>query len=46
MDGRCRIELLGGLRLVQGDDANIKVTFPEDMKIAEMILERQGRIEI
>ena len=33
-------------RLVQGDDANIKVTFPEDMKIAEMILERQGRIEI
>ena len=33
-------------RLVQGEDTNIKVTFAEDLRIAEMILEQQGRIEL
>jgi len=33
-------------RLVQGDDSNIKVTFAEDLKIAEMILDEQGRIRL
>jgi len=30
-------------RLVQGDNLNIKVTFAEDLQLAEMILARQGR---
>jgi 2-C-methyl-D-erythritol 4-phosphate cytidylyltransferase len=33
-------------RLVQGESTNIKVTFAEDIQIAEMILERQGRITL
>jgi len=31
-------------RLVQGENSNIKVTFAEDLFLAEMILKRQGRI--
>jgi 2-C-methyl-D-erythritol 4-phosphate cytidylyltransferase len=31
-------------RLVQGESTNIKVTFAEDLQVAEMILERHGRI--
>ena len=31
-------------RLVQGENSNIKVTFAEDMTLAEMILKRQGLI--
>jgi len=33
-------------RLVQGESTNIKVTFAEDIQVAEMILERQGRISL
>jgi 2-C-methyl-D-erythritol 4-phosphate cytidylyltransferase len=33
-------------RLVQGESTNIKVTFAEDIQIAEMILSRQGRLEM
>ena len=31
-------------RLIQGNGTNIKVTFAEDLELAEMILKRQGRI--
>jgi len=31
-------------RLIQGQNTNIKVTFAEDLYLAEMILKRQGRI--
>ena len=31
-------------RLVQGENSNIKVTFAEDLFLAEMILARQGRV--
>ena len=31
-------------RLVQGENSNIKVTFAEDLALAEMILRRQGRL--
>ena len=31
-------------RLVQGENTNIKVTFAEDLKLAELILKMQGRI--
>jgi len=31
-------------RLVQGENSNIKVTFAEDLSLAEMILKRQGRV--
>ena len=33
-------------RLVQGENSNIKVTFAEDLFLAEMILERNGRVEM
>ena len=33
-------------RLVQGESTNIKVTFAEDLEIAELILQRQGRINL
>ena len=33
-------------RLVQGGSTNIKVTFAEDLRIAELILQYQGRIEV
>ena len=33
-------------RLVQGENSNIKVTFAEDLTLAEMILKRQGRIPL
>jgi 2-C-methyl-D-erythritol 4-phosphate cytidylyltransferase len=33
-------------RLVQGEDSNIKVTFAEDVFIAELILKRQGRLPL
>ena len=33
-------------RLVQGESTNIKVTFAEDLQVAEMILQREGRIEL
>ncbi len=33
-------------RLVQGESTNIKVTFAEDIQVAEMILERRGRITL
>ena len=32
--------------LVQGESTNIKVTFAEDLQVAEMILARQGRITL
>lgn len=32
-------------RLVQGENSNIKVTFAEDLFLAEMILERKHRVE-
>jgi 2-C-methyl-D-erythritol 4-phosphate cytidylyltransferase len=32
-------------RLVQGENSNIKVTWGEDLALAEMILRRQGRIK-
>jgi 2-C-methyl-D-erythritol 4-phosphate cytidylyltransferase len=40
------VESLGGYgpRLVQGENSNLKVTFAEDLFLAEMILKRQGRI--
>lgn len=31
-------------RLVQGENSNIKVTFAEDLALAEMILRRKGRV--
>jgi 2-C-methyl-D-erythritol 4-phosphate cytidylyltransferase len=33
-------------RLVQGEDSNIKVTFAEDIALAEMILQRKGRFPL
>ena len=37
------VESLGQMpRIVQGETANLKVTFAEDLPIAEMILDRQG----
>ena len=33
-------------RLVQGESTNVKVTFAEDLQVAEMILERRGRITL
>src|SRR5437870_5506307 len=33
-------------RLAQGENSNVKVTFAEDLQIAEMILQAQGRIEL
>jgi 2-C-methyl-D-erythritol 4-phosphate cytidylyltransferase len=33
-------------RLVQGEDSNIKVTFAEDITLAEMILQRKGRVPL
>ncbi|MEP7068569.1 MAG: 2-C-methyl-D-erythritol 4-phosphate cytidylyltransferase [Usitatibacter sp.] len=33
-------------RLVQGESTNIKVTFAEDLQVAEMILARKGKIEL
>src|SRR5260221_3350204 len=33
-------------RLVQGENTNIKVTFAEDLEIAELILSRQGRVNL
>ena len=33
-------------RLVQGENSNIKVTFAEDLYLAEMILQRNGRVEM
>jgi 2-C-methyl-D-erythritol 4-phosphate cytidylyltransferase len=33
-------------RLVQGENSNIKVTFAEDLFLAEMILKRQGRVPL
>ena len=33
-------------RLVQGESTNIKVTFAEDLQVAEMILGRRGRINL
>ena len=33
-------------RLVQGESTNVKVTFAEDLQVAEMILERHGRIAL
>jgi 2-C-methyl-D-erythritol 4-phosphate cytidylyltransferase len=33
-------------RLVQGENSNIKVTFAEDLYLAEMILQRKGRIPL
>ena len=38
------VEALGKApRLVEGENANLKVTFAEDLAIAGMILARQGR---
>jgi len=36
----------GGPRLVQGENSNIKVTFAEDLFIAEMILRRKGKVPL
>jgi len=33
-------------RLVQGENSNLKVTFAEDLVLAEMILKRQGRVPL
>ena len=33
-------------RLVQGENSNLKVTFAEDLLLAEMILKRQGRVPL
>lgn len=33
-------------RLVQGESSNLKVTFAEDLMLAEMILRRQGRVPL
>ena len=42
------VESLGGFgpRLVQGENSNLKVTFAEDLFLAEMILKRQGRVPL
>jgi 2-C-methyl-D-erythritol 4-phosphate cytidylyltransferase len=42
------VESLGGYgpRLVQGESSNLKVTFAEDLFLAEMILRRQGRVPL
>ena len=38
------VEALGKApRLVKGENGNLKVTFAEDLVLAEMILARQGR---
>ena len=31
--------ILGGVKIVEGDEKNIKITTPMDLKIAELILE-------
>jgi len=37
------VESLGQMpRIVQGENANLKVTFADDLPLAEMILARQG----
>jgi 2-C-methyl-D-erythritol 4-phosphate cytidylyltransferase len=33
-------------RLVQGENSNIKVTFAEDLVLAEMILQRRGGVRL
>ena len=33
-------------RLVQGENSNIKVTFAEDLRLAELILKSQGRVPL
>ncbi len=39
------VESLGKMpRIVQGENANLKVTFAEDLKLAEMILDLQGAL--
>ena len=41
------VEALGQMpRIVQGENANLKVTFAEDLPIAEMILARKGGIPL
>ncbi len=41
------VEALGQMpRVVQGENANIKVTFAEDLPIAEMILARKGGVPL
>jgi 2-C-methyl-D-erythritol 4-phosphate cytidylyltransferase len=47
-DESAAVEAIGysAPRLVQGESTNIKVTFAEDLEIAEMILARHGRINL
>jgi len=33
-------------RLVQGESTNIKVTFAEELQVAEMILQQRGRVRM
>jgi 2-C-methyl-D-erythritol 4-phosphate cytidylyltransferase len=41
------VESIGQMpRIVQGENANLKVTFAEDLPLAEMILARQGGVPL
>ena len=47
-DESAAVEAIGysAPRLAQGENSNVKVTFAEDLQIAELILQAQGRIEL
>jgi 2-C-methyl-D-erythritol 4-phosphate cytidylyltransferase len=44
-DDASLVERVGGeVKLVEGDRENLKITYPVDLKIAEMILKEEGRL--
>ena len=44
-DDASLVERIGGVvKLVEGDRENLKITYPVDLKIAELILKEEGRI--
>ncbi len=44
-DDSSLVEKIGGnVKIVEGDRENLKITYPVDLQIAEMILKEQGRI--
>ena len=46
-DESAAVESIGQMpRIVQGENANLKVTFAEDLPIAEMILARRGGVPL
>ena len=43
-DDASLVEHMGGnVRMVQGDASNIKITYPQDMIFAEILIEREGK---